>query len=302
MRSRSPPALCAAASSAPSVGSPTIFHVPVFLRRDARCCSRGGWSRVRATAAVCGASALPALEAHFAIRPVAFAGDFVALARDVQFAHRHLADGERAGLVGADDVGRAERFDGGQLAHERAAAGHAQNAERERDGDDGGQPLRHGGDGEAHRGHEQLKEFSPAQQPQPEEQRDDAQRGPDEDAPERVQLLLQRRALVRARLLRSVRRCGPTPSSSPWRRRRRCPVPAATLVPMNSMFSRSPSGDLARSSVVGALFTASDSPVSADSMHLQRGRFEQPCIRRDQVACFQRRECRRPRFPRQERQ
>ena len=46
------------------------------------------------------------------------------------------------------------------------------------------------------------------------------------------------------------------------------PVPAATLVPMNTMFSRSPSGMSPCSKVAGCFVTASDSPVSADSMHL----------------------------------
>ena len=161
-----------------------------------------------------------ALEAHFAVRPVAFAGDFVALAGDVERAHGHFAHRQRAGLVGADDRRRAERFDRGQLAHERAAAGHAQHAERERDGDDGGQPFRHGGHGEAHRGHEQLEEFRPAKQPQHEQQRDDAERRPDEDAPERVELLLKRRAFVRARLFNQSGDAAQSRCSSPWPRRR----------------------------------------------------------------------------------
>ena len=45
------------------------------------------------------------------------------------------------------------------------------------------------------------------------------------------------------------------------------PVPAATLVPMNTMFSRSPSGISSRSKTPDCFVTASDSPVSADSMH-----------------------------------
>jgi hypothetical protein len=71
------------------------------------------------------------------------------LARDVERAHGHFADGQSAGLVGADDRRRAERLDGGKFAHQRAAAGHAQHAERERHRDHGWQPFRHGGHGEA---------------------------------------------------------------------------------------------------------------------------------------------------------
>ena len=44
------------------------------------------------------------------------------------------------------------------------------------------------------------------------------------------------------------------------------PVPVATLVPMNTMFSRSPSGTSCASSVVGRLVTGCDSPVSGASM------------------------------------
>ena len=47
-----------------------------------------------------------------------------------------------------------------------------------------------------------------------------------------------------------------------------CPVPAATIVPINTMFSRSPSGMSTCSKVTGCFVTASDSPVSVDSMHL----------------------------------
>ena len=117
---------------------------------------------------------LLALEADFAVRPVAFAGDFVALAGDVESAHGHFADRQGAGLVRADDRRRAERLDCWQFAHERAAAGHAQHAERERHRDDGRQPFRHGGHSEADRGHRQFKKLRPPKQPQPEEQRDDA--------------------------------------------------------------------------------------------------------------------------------
>jgi hypothetical protein len=186
MRFRSPPALRPAASKAPSVGSPMTFHVPSSWTRCALLQPRRTVASSSSGAACC-ASAFLALDAHFAVRPVAFAGDFIALARDVERAHGHLADRQGAGLVRADDRRRTERLDGRQFAHQRAAAGHAQHAEREGHRDDGRQPFRHGGDGEADGGHEQLQ-GGPAQQPQPEQQGDDAQRRPDEDAPERVEL------------------------------------------------------------------------------------------------------------------
>ena len=54
-----------------------------------------------------------AFKQDFAVRPVAFARDFEGLSRNVERAHRHLADCQRAGLVRADDVGGAERLDCG---------------------------------------------------------------------------------------------------------------------------------------------------------------------------------------------
>ena len=90
-------------------------------------------------------------------------------------------------------------FDCGQSAHERAAAGHAQHTERERHGDDGGQPFRHRGDGETDRGHEQFEKLGPAKQSQSEQQYDDTERAPDENAPERLEFLLQRSTLIRGR-------------------------------------------------------------------------------------------------------
>ena len=50
---------------------------------------------------------------------------------------------ERAGLVGANDRGAAERFDGGQMADQRVAFRHALRAHRERQRDGREQPLRH---------------------------------------------------------------------------------------------------------------------------------------------------------------
>ena len=41
----------------------------------------------------------------------------------------HVVGGEGAGLVGADDVGAAQRLDGGQLAHHGVPLGHPHHAE-----------------------------------------------------------------------------------------------------------------------------------------------------------------------------
>ena len=56
----------------------------------------------------------------------------------------HLVGGEGARLVGADDGGAAKRLDGGQLADDDVAVGHATGAEREAERDHRGEPL---GDG-----------------------------------------------------------------------------------------------------------------------------------------------------------
>ena len=138
---------------------------------------------------------LRTVEAHLPVRPVAFTADLEAPIVYIQRTHGHLPDRQRAGLVGADDRGRAQRFDRRQFTHQRAAARHAQYAEPERNRDDRGQSLRHGGHRQADRGHEQLEQRGAAQQAQAEQQRHDAQRAPRQEAPERVELLLQGRAL-----------------------------------------------------------------------------------------------------------
>ena len=52
---------------------------------------------------------------------------------DGRHAHHHrLVGRQRAGLVGADHRRAAERLDGGQLAHDGVAPGHAVHAERKR--------------------------------------------------------------------------------------------------------------------------------------------------------------------------
>lgn len=60
----------------------------------------------------------------------------------------HLVRGERARLVGADDVRAAERLDRGQAAHDRVFLGHLLRAEREAGRDDNRESLGDGGDGE----------------------------------------------------------------------------------------------------------------------------------------------------------
>jgi hypothetical protein len=72
--------------------------------------------------------------------------------------HRHPVLGERAGLVGADDRRAAERLDGRQPAHDRVAAGHPADAEREGDREDDRQALGDRGHRERDGHHEHVGE------------------------------------------------------------------------------------------------------------------------------------------------
>ena len=63
----------------------------------------------------------------------------------------HPALGQGAGLVGADDVGRAERLDSGQPLHKRPSPGHPPHSDREREGDRRQQSLGDVGDEQADR-------------------------------------------------------------------------------------------------------------------------------------------------------
>ena len=67
---------------------------------------------------------------------------------DPQPAHRHSVLGQRAGLVGKDDRGRAQRFDRRQPLDQRVLPRHAPHAARERERRDDRQALGDGGDRE----------------------------------------------------------------------------------------------------------------------------------------------------------
>ena len=61
---------------------------------------------------------------------------------------RHLAAGQRAGLVGGDDRGRPQRFHRRQLLDDGLLARHAAHAHGQHHRQDGWQPLGHGGHGQ----------------------------------------------------------------------------------------------------------------------------------------------------------
>ncbi len=83
--------------------------------------------------------------------------------------HRHLVLRERTRFVGADDARAAEGFHRGQSPHDGATRGHAAHADRERDRDDGRQPLGDGRHGERDRSEQGVRDLVTTQPPHPEE-------------------------------------------------------------------------------------------------------------------------------------
>ena len=76
--------------------------------------------------------------------------------RFVDLLHRHFIEREGTRFVGADVGGRAQRFHGGQLADEGIALDQALGPQRQRDGNQRGQGLGQGGDGQRDRHQQQL--------------------------------------------------------------------------------------------------------------------------------------------------
>ena len=75
------------------------------------------------------------------LRFVTLAGHFINMVSGENALDGHLVLGQRAGLIGADDGGAAERLDRGQLPDEHVASDHALDAEGQGDGDDGGKAF-----------------------------------------------------------------------------------------------------------------------------------------------------------------
>ena len=76
------------------------------------------------------------------MRAVAFAGHLVVvLARDGELTRRHLVEGQRAGLIGADGGNRAQRLDRRQALDDGVLAGQDARAHRIH----GGHHRRHAG-------------------------------------------------------------------------------------------------------------------------------------------------------------
>ena len=111
---------------------------------------------------------------------------------ELQAPDGHLVPGQGAGLVRADDGGRAERLDGGQPADEGAHAGHALHAQRQRHGGDGGQPLGHGRDGQRDADLQHVQEGVAPQPARQDDDRAERQDDADQGVAELGQLPLQR--------------------------------------------------------------------------------------------------------------
>ena len=104
---------------------------------------------------------LVAVPQERAARSIALARDFDEVLPSGDGLHHHLVTGQGAGLVGADDADRAQRFDGGQSADDRVAPCHSLHADRQRDRHDCRQPLGNCRHREADAGEEHVSRAEP---------------------------------------------------------------------------------------------------------------------------------------------
>ena len=142
-----------------------------------------------------------------ALGRVAGAGDRVAAARDRQLDRGHLVERQRAGLVGADRRGGAERLGRAQALDDRVGLGQQARAAREDRRDDRRQARRDRRDRERHRDGEDLGEALPARHVE-HDRRDEREPG---DRDELLGQLLQlhgQRGLRRRPGAGASRRCG----------------------------------------------------------------------------------------------
>ena len=126
-------------------------------------------------------------------RAVRFRKGAPPLAVGEEYLGRHAVLGERARLVGADGRHRAEGLDGRQPPDERVVAAQGAGAQRQGDGDDGGERLGDRCDREAHGGQEHQHGGLPLQQARGEHHGADCQGRQREVAPEARQPSLERR-------------------------------------------------------------------------------------------------------------
>ena len=118
------PTLRAATSSAPSVGSPRTVQPPLLLAGARRCSPARARRQRRARAPRRSVGSVERPRRRAAPRRPARSRSRSGRSRPLggdDDAHGHLVAGQRAGLVGADHGGRAERLDRRQLADDHVA-------------------------------------------------------------------------------------------------------------------------------------------------------------------------------------
>ena len=188
----SSPALAAATTTAPSVGSPAIFQ-PTPAAPGTRCASEAEHRGPQQTPQRFGGFHRLPLPAELAAGFVAGAGDFQILPAHENPPHGHFVFRQRAGLVGADHGGAAERFHRGKPAHQRVAFDHPLHAQRQGDRDHRRQGFRHHGHGQRDPEDDHLQQRLSAQQTEGDNHQDDHDRRLGERAAHFVQVLLERR-------------------------------------------------------------------------------------------------------------
>ncbi len=130
-----------------------IRHLSTFQRRvvaEQRAAEQRARNRVEARVKRFGT------DEEFPFRCVSLARNAQVLAARPDLHHCHRVLRQRAGLVRANHRRAAECLDCRQLPDQRVMLDHPLHAEGQADGDDRRQPLGHGGNGEAHCGHEQV--------------------------------------------------------------------------------------------------------------------------------------------------
>ena len=262
------PALRAATSSAPSVGSPCTVHRPsrsctvALLARSATASARSSSIRQRAV----DRPAVVALNRPMRARTRTFERD--APARGDDDADRHFVLGQRAGLVGGNDAGGAERLDGRQVPHDGVASCHALDADREHRGDDRRQPFGHGRDGERDAEDQHVEECRRAAHVLDEDDgHDHDDRNGDTTRPRSLPVRSSSRCSgvgFVERLLQQSGNAAHLGAHPGCGHDRPVPCPYVAAVPLKTMLSRSPSGT---SSAIAAVsfVTGRLSPVSAAS-------------------------------------
>ena len=109
--------------------------------------------------------------ANCTLKTVALAGDIEALATGHCGGHHHFVTGQGSGLVGTDHRHRTQGFDDRHTPDHGLAASHLAHTNGQGNGQNRGQALGNGRNGEPHHRHEQLPELQAAERQAAEENR-----------------------------------------------------------------------------------------------------------------------------------